>query len=215
MTNYTTPDALIAAAAGATMYRTTAAAAPSLSYCGQGVVVIDENDAVWAWNGSAYELPEAAGGAANFSDLADVPEGYEGGAGLVPSVKADESGLEYTDHIYIDKDTDQVAFEADSLLADMGSQGILLMATGGPAELRATGDGVASLKHQGAGTGGVDISAAGDWGVTISGETVDITATTLTLNGGGETAVASQSVLVAGVGTMVFTNGILTSFTPA
>lgn len=48
------------------------------------------------YNGASYEWATGGGGATDFTDLGDVPASYVGHANKVVSVKADESGLEFT-----------------------------------------------------------------------------------------------------------------------
>lgn len=55
------------------------------------------------------------------------------------------------------------------------------------------------------GTGSIDVTSGGDVSVQLEGD--------LSIN--GQTAVATQEVLVAGVGTLTFTHGILTGFVAA
>jgi hypothetical protein len=98
-----------------------------------------------------------------------------------------------------------------------GAGGIVMSANGGP-----EGGGLTLNSSSGVTLRSTVDAEAEDQGggVLISSNSVD-NGIKLALTGGAplkvnsDTAVASQSVLVAGVGTLVFTHGILTGFTPA
>lgn len=110
-----------------------------------------------------------------------------------------------------------------SVTAD-GDGGLVLRADGaGGAQLSGNGDG--GVLVSGNGVGGAKVRSHGeDANVSIYfvGEGEDPIGINLSLTGAGSprlrvngaVAVATQEVLVAGVGTLVFTHGILTGFTP-
>jgi hypothetical protein len=166
-------------------------------------------------------------GAAEFTSLDDAP-GTITPMGVVVGNDAG-TALRMSDIISINENgVFQIIENGDSGIAvaahGAGGFSVLANGDGGVTLSSAGGPGASTLRG---GEGGVtvaciedaqvSINGTGDSGVVINGTG----AYGLALNAGGpglsinsEVAVPTQSVLVAGVGTMVFTHGILTSFTP-
>ena len=124
-------------------------------------------------------------GASAFTDLSDVPASYVNQYGRVLAVNADEDGL---------------TFDPADVYLSAGPSGGNVFINGGE-----TGGGNITMTTFGSGVIDLDASDGGNVSIKVSD--------TLIIN--NLDAVVSQSVLVAGVGTLVFTHGILTGFTPA
>lgn len=134
---------------------------------------------------TAASIP-VEGGISTFTELSDVPASYVGQAGRVPVVNNTEDGLAY----------------APADLTDV-------LLTGGPGGGNVIVDGGSdggNIMMTVDGGGRIDLDASDGGNVNIK------VGDTLIIN--NIDAVVSQSVLVAGVGTLVFTHGILTGFTP-
>lgn len=137
---------------------------------------------------TAASIP-VEGGISTFTELSDVPASYVTQAGRVPVVNNTEDGLAY-----------DPADLTDVLLTggDGGGNVVVQGGTNGGNIMLTAGDN----------GGRIDLHAFAGGDGTVSIKVGD----SLTIN--DLDAVASQSVLVAGVGTLVFTHGILTGFTP-
>lgn len=147
-----------------------------------------------AWVDLPYFTGGASEGASSFTDLDDAPDVLLPG-GMVCG-DADGTALQIIDEIRIDENGDLVLETESSIYLQATDQ----------MQLSANGE------------GGLELTSSSDAGVRVvcydgAGFIVSLQSGTFRMN--GQTAVASQSVLVAGVGTMVFTHGVLTGFTPA
>jgi hypothetical protein len=134
---------------------------------------------------TAADIP-VEGGASTFTDLTDVPASYAGQAGRVPVVNNTEDGLAYA------------PADLTDVLLSAGPDGGNVIIDGG------TSGGNITLTADGSGR--IDLISGASGNVNIS------VGDTLIIN--NIDAVISQSVVVPGAGTLVFTHGILTSFTP-
>ena len=134
---------------------------------------------------TAADIP-VEGGPASFTDLTDVPTSYVGQAGRVPVVNLAEDGLAYT----------------PAELSDV----MLSAGPGSNVWIEGGSNGGNIYLNAGNNSGRIDLDASGDGNVNIK------VGDTLLIN--DIDAVISLSVVVPGAGTLVFTHGILTSFTP-
>jgi hypothetical protein len=138
---------------------------------------------------TAADIEVGGEGAASFTELSDVPASYTGQAGRVPVVNNTEDGLAY-DPVDLTDVLLTGGPDGGNVIVQGGSNGGNIMLTAGD------------------NSGRIDLHAFAGGSGMVSIKVGDA----LTIN--DLDAVASQSVLVAGVGTLVFTHGLLTSFTP-
>ena len=178
---------------------------------------------------TAADIPVGGDGATEFTALEDAPAsitptgvvvGNDDGTALRMSniISINENGV----FQIVENGASGVAITTDGTggfsVGAHGDGGISLDAAPGPGGVTIDGGEAGVLIRcledvqvviQGSADSGVAINASGAYGLSIN-----VPASPgLAIN--GATAVASQSVLVAGVGTLEFTHGILTSFTPA
>jgi hypothetical protein len=97
------------------------------------------------------------GGASSFLDLTDAPGPYAGYGNRVPSVLSDESGLQWSELLYLD--TDNNGFE---LLGGAGN-GLIQVTGGGYLRLNVDGVGYIGLVTDG---GTMELNAAGEAQIT-------------------------------------------------
>lgn len=184
-------------------------------------------------------LPVESNGASAFTDLTDAPPSYpEGADGRVVTVNAGGDALIFsglatvhpTEGISLVSEAGGVNIEGDdnggiSLL----TEGPFAITSAGATRFDITGSGAGGMRIQataveGAGiaieataasSGGIVLSGADGTQITMDSDGLGLHVGTGTLEIEGSVGVATQVVVIPGVGTMTFTHGILTSYVAA